>query len=131
MGNAGACGCENSLGVSARRAIRPAPRKRMSHYKDSVENMKIRPTKTRIRDMEAPQIEEMLKKAGWTNLRWLPHSVDSYRKNIQWQLCGTPPDYKGPYEDYMEVAVYQIVDVRTRNHVRYCWKSHYRDKKRY
>ena len=92
--------------------------------------MKNQLLKIRIRDMKGSEIEGILKKAGWTNLRWLPHSVDSYKKNIQLELCGTPPDYKGPYEDWIEAIVYDIVD-KKRNHVRYAWKSHYRDKIRY
>ena len=87
-------------------------------------------TKINIRDMKASQIEKILKRAGWMDVRWLPHSVDSYRKNIHWQLCGRPPDYKGIYSDYSETAVYQIINKRF-EHVRYTWRSHYRDKKRY
>jgi hypothetical protein len=121
-----------NLAVLAKNAINSVPpKKRMSYYKDFIEEMKSQLTKIRIRDMERSEVEKILKKAGWKDLRWLPHSIDSYKKNIKWELCGTPPDYKGPYEGWIEAVVYDIVDKHHINHVRYAWKSHYRNKKKY
>lgn len=83
-----------------------------------------------ITNLKKEKIEEIVKKAGYTRLDWLPHSVDSYKKNIQYMLCGMRPDYKGPYEYWLDEIVFQIVN-KKREHIKYVWASHYRDKKNY
>ena len=77
----------NLAAVAKHNTSATSNKKEISHFKGIIDAAKGNILKIRIRDMKDFQIEELLKKAGWTNLRWLPHSVDSYKKNIQWQLC--------------------------------------------
>jgi len=53
------------------------------------------------REKELKKLEKMLEKKGWTNLDWHPSS-EYKSNNIKWELHGCPPNYSGPYQDYVE-----------------------------
>ena len=67
------------------------------------------------------RLEELVEERGFTNLRWCPADpTGGANKNVGWILYGRPQDYKGPYVDYLDPVVVQIVD-DSKSHLGYRW----------
>jgi len=82
----------------------------------------------RVKDVK--RLEELAREKEYTNLRWfsLPDLMKKTKKGTAWErtkfvLCGRPKDYRGPYSDYNETILAQVMDEKRLKTQGYKWTN--------
>ena len=84
-----------------------------------------------ITDLSQEEIEKIVKSKGWTDLKWHP-SDPIHGRERGWILGARPPEYDGPYCDYIDDVVVEIVDKeRPFIHMEYRWIKDWFDEDKY
>jgi len=63
-----------------------------------------------IWNLKRKQLEEIVTKLGFTDIRWCPADRSWWGKDTAEVLYAKPKDYKGPISDYEEPVAVEKVD---------------------